>query len=114
MFKRFMTPLGRELLEQLFNGSEWQVSKDNEDWTHKPSGVQLYKFSPMTVRVARIPNLDVSSDERRKLLNLWDEIILHNAMGHALREHVECTKQNAAETAINLLRLSQHKENNNV
>lgn len=114
MFKRFMTPLGRELLEQLNNRSPWHVSGDGEDWTHKPSGVKLYRLAGATVRVAEVPSVKMSDDARRKLLNVWDQFVLHKAMGRKLSEHREGVREDAADAAINILRLSQHKEVNNV
>lgn len=110
MFKAYfrwrMSPLGKELLDALERGDTWRVSKDGEDWEHEKSGIVLWNWSHM-LRVGVVPNTDITDGERRRLLNVHDQVALKRTMKKMVHQH----KTTAAEKVLNLLRLSQHKEN---
>lgn len=109
MFKAYfrwrMSPLGKELLDALERGDTWKVSKDGEDWEHVKSGIVLWNWSHL-LRVGHVPNVDIPDDDRRRLLNVHDQVTLKRAMKKMVRQY----RVPAADKVINLLRLSQHKE----
>jgi hypothetical protein len=113
LYKRGMSEFGRELVASLSRKDKWSVKDNWRDWTHDPSGIQLW-VGKSHVYVLDIPNVRVASEDKDKLLNFCDRRMLKLTTKKARKQYNMHEQQSATATAVNLLRLSQHKENGNV
>ena len=113
LYKRWMSELGRELVASLSRKDKWLVNDHWRDWKHEPSGINLW-IGKSVVHVMDIPNMSIASEDKSKLLNFCDRRMIKLTAKKARKNYTLREQQAAADIAVNLLRLSQHKENGNV
>lgn len=107
--KRFMTPLGKELLAALYT-DDWEVRGGESEWVHRKSGISLF-VGYSRVQLVDTPGLDLTGAERKAALNSFDQRMFIKHCKRALARSLSLKKNETANSVLNLLRLSQHKDN---